>query len=182
MVDVLGHLGMALIWLAPAWLVIDERKTAATFVGVGFWFGMLPDVDLVLSNVIETVRHHGVFHTVLAAGIFAAVLGPIVGWILKKTLGGSEWFSDAAADNAYSLGVVMVFVAGVSHVFADMLSAPDIAQGVEPFWPVYAQTLGIDVVWYNNPWVNWGLFLVGVALNVALYVRATPERTRGVRA
>lgn len=182
MVDVVGHLGMALIWLAPAWFFIDSRKTAATFVGVGFWFGMLPDVDLVLSNLIGTIRHHGVFHTILAVGIMAAVIGPAVGWVLKKALGGTEWFSDAAADSAASLGFVMVFVAGVAHVFADVLSAPDISQGVEPFWPLYAQTLGIDVVWYNNPWFNWGLFLVGVALNVALYVRATPERPQGVRA
>ncbi|WP_135806173.1 metal-dependent hydrolase [Halorussus marinus] len=182
MVDVLGHLGMALIWLAPAWLVIDARKTAATFVGVGFWFGMLPDVDLVLANTIGTVKHHGIFHTVLAVGIMAAVVGPIVGYVLKKVLGGSTWFSDAAADDALSLGVVMVFVAGVAHVFADILSAPDISEGIEPFWPVYAQTLGIDLVWYNNPWVNWGLFLGGVALNVALYVRATPEPPRRTRA
>lgn len=49
MVDVVGHLGMALIWLAPAWFVIEQAKTAATIVSSGFWFGMLPDSGLFLS-------------------------------------------------------------------------------------------------------------------------------------
>jgi hypothetical protein len=180
MVDVVGHLGMALIWLAPAWFVIDHRKTAATFVAVGFWFGMLPDVDLVLSNVLPTVKHHGVFHTVFAATILAAIIGPLVGWALKTALDDSDWFSEAAEANAYSLGFVMVFVAGVAHVFADMLSAPDISEAVEPLWPLYRQSFGIDIVWYNNPWFNWGLFVTGIVLNVALYYWLKPSAGRGV--
>jgi MFS family permease len=169
MVDVVGHLGMALIWLAPAWFVLGRTRTAATFVGIGFWFGMLPDVDLVLKEVFATVKHHGIMHTILAVTLVAAVVGPIVGWILRRTLGGSEWFSADAADNATSFGFLMVWIAGLAHIFADMLSAPDIAEAVEPFWPLYQQSLGIDIVWYNNPWFNWGLLVVGLVLNAALY-------------
>lgn len=169
MVDVIGHFGMAMIWLAPAWFVLDHERTAALFVGVGFWFGMLPDVDLVLSNWFSTIKHHGVFHTVLVVTILAAVIGPIVGWILKKALGDSDWLSRQAADNALGFGFVMVWVAGLAHVFADMLSAPDIAEAVEPFWPLYQQSLGIDIFWYNSPLANWGLLVTGVLLNVALW-------------
>ena len=179
MVDVLGHLGMTLLWLAPAWYFIDDRRTAAVFVGAGFWFGMLPDVDLVLSNWLGTVQHHGVFHTVLAALVFAAILGPILGWLLEGLLGGTEWFSRAASDNAIALGVIAIGVAGIAHVFADMLSAPDIAQAVEPLWPIYRQSFGIDVVWYNNPLVNWGLAIAGVALNVGLFFWRGRSSTRG---
>ncbi|WP_135853596.1 metal-dependent hydrolase [Halorussus salinus] len=175
MVDVVGHLGMALVWLAPAWFVIDQRKTAATFVAAGFWFGMLPDVDLVLSNWFPTIKHHGIFHTVLAVTLLAAVIGPLVGWVLKKGLDDSEWFSEAAERSAYSLGFVMVWVAGLAHVFADMLSAPDIAEAVEPLWPLYRQSFGIDIVWYNNPWFNWGLFVTGILLNVGLYYWLKPS-------
>lgn len=182
MVDIIGHLGMALIWLAPAWFIIDRPKTGATFVGVGFWFGLLPDIDLWLRRVFPTIKHHGVFHTVLVVTILAAIIGPIVGWVLKSTLSDSEWFSEGAEENALSFGFVMVWVAGLAHLFADMLSAPDIAEAIEPFWPVYPHTLGIDIVWYNATWFNWGLFVVGVLLNVGLYYwlqnKDRTERTR----
>ncbi|AHG04053.1 metal-dependent hydrolase [Halobacterium sp. DL1] len=173
MVDVAGHLGMALIWLAPAWFILDTPKTAATFVGVGVWFGMLPDTDLYLRRVFETVKHHGIMHTILAVTLLAAVIGPLVGLVLRRTLGDSEWFSPDTAWDAYSFGFVMVWVAGLAHIFADMLSAPDIAEATEPFWPLYQQSLGIDIVWYNNPWFNWGLLVAGVVLNVALYYSKT---------
>jgi hypothetical protein len=171
MVDVAGHLGMALIWLAPAWLIIDRRRTAATFSAVGVWFGMMPDVDLLLSGVVPTIEHHGVFHTILAVGILSVVMGPLVGRGLRATIGGSSWFSDAAVDRASGVGVVMVFVAGTAHVFADMLSAPDVAQAVEPFWPLCSRSIGIDLVWYDDPVFDWGLFVVGVGLTVGLYLR-----------
>ncbi|WP_135826355.1 metal-dependent hydrolase [Halorussus ruber] len=169
MVDVIGHFGMALIWLAPVWFFIDRPKTGLTFVGAGFWFGMVPDMDLVLKGVFPTVKHHGITHTILFVTVFAAVVGPIVGWILEKTLGDSDWFSDAASRASLKVGFIAVWVAGLAHVFADMLSAPDIAEAVEPFWPLYGQSLGIDIVWYNNPWFNWGLFVGGIVINAGLW-------------
>jgi F0F1-type ATP synthase assembly protein I len=172
MVDVIGHFGMALIWLAPAWFFIDRPKTGLTFVGTGFWFGMVPDMDLVLKGILPTVKHHGVTHTVLFVTVFAAVLGPILGWILDRTLGGTEWFSEAASRVSLKIGFIAVWVVGLAHLFADILSAPDIAEAIEPFWPLYQQSLGIDIVWYNNPWFNWGLLLVGLLVNVGLWYRA----------
>ena len=169
MVDVVGHLGMALLWLSPAWFILDRPKTAATFVLSGFLFGMLPDVDLVLSNFFATIKHHGVFHTVLVVTILAAILGPIVGKVVEGVAGGSDWLSRRARENIYGFGFMAVWIAGLSHVFADMLSAPDIAEAIEPFWPLYQQSIGIDIVWYNDPWFNWGLFVAGVVVNVGLY-------------
>ncbi|MFC4549598.1 MULTISPECIES: metal-dependent hydrolase [Halorussus] len=170
MVDVLGHLGMALIWLAPAWYFLDRPKTAATFVGLSFWFGMLPDVDLYLSNWFAGIHHHGVVHTILAVAIFAVVLGPMLGWVFKKIGESSDWFSERATDSAYSIGVIAILVAGLSHLFADMLSAPDVAQPIEPFWPLYnGQIVLMDVVWYKSFWATWGLFLAGLAINAGLW-------------
>lgn len=171
MVDVIGHLGMALIWLAPAWFFIDRSKTGLTFVGTGFWFGMAPDIDLALQGIVPTIKHHGILHTVLFVTVFAAVVGPIVGWVLEKTLGGSEWFSEAASRASLKIGFIAVWVSGLAHLSADILSAPDISEAIEPFWPLYRSSLGIDIVWYNNPWFNWGLFVVGVLLNVGLWYR-----------
>ncbi len=49
MVDTLGHLGMALRWLAPSWYFLDRTKVAMSFVGISFWFGVLPDIDIYVS-------------------------------------------------------------------------------------------------------------------------------------
>lgn len=63
----------------------------------------------------------------------------------------------------------MVWIPALSHIFTDMLSAPDIAQAIEPFWPFYQQSVGMDIIWYNRPWFNWGLLLAGIGLTIVLY-------------
>lgn len=181
MVDVFGHLGMALLWLAPAWYFIDHRRTAAVFVAGGFWFGMFPDVDLYLSNWFAGIHHHGVFHTVLFVTILAAVIGPILGWVLKSAGDNSEWFSERAEANAYVIGFIAVWVGGLSHVFADMLSAPDASTRIEPLWPlVKGPIVLMDVLWYKSWWATWGLFILGVAVNVAAwYWREESDESSG---
>lgn len=170
MVDVLGYLGMALIWLAPAWFVFDRSRTALLFVFVGFWFGTLPDMDLVISQHIAGVHHHGVFHTVLVVAIFAAVLGSLLGLVLGRLAGGTDWLSQRAEDRAIPIGVIAVFVAGLSHLFADMLSAPDISTRIEPFWPLHNGSIVlVDVFWYTSFWATWMLFLAGLTTNGVLW-------------
>ncbi|WP_050032420.1 metal-dependent hydrolase [Halorubrum halophilum] len=170
MVDVSGHLGMALLWLAPVWFLVDYRRTAVAFVLVGTPFGMLPDVDLVLPRLIPTVKHHGVFHTVLAVTLFAAVIGPLVGKFLEWIDGETDWLSPEVVSHSVRFGFLTVWISGLAHLFADILSAPDIADSIEPFWPIYPSSLGIDLVWYNDPVVNWGLLAAGVLVNVGLYL------------
>lgn len=161
---------MALVWLAPAWYFIDHRKTAALFIAGGFWFGMLPDVDLVLSNRFAGIHHHGVFHTVLVVTILAVVLGPLLGLVFKRIGADSEWFSARARERSAVLGFIAVWVAGLSHLFADMLSAPDVSTPIEPLWPlVDGRILAIDVLWYKSFWATWALFGLGLAANVAAW-------------
>jgi len=164
---------MALLWLAPAWLAFAHSETAATFVVAGLPFGMVPDLDLVFSQIFRTIRHHGVFHTILAITVFAAIIGPIVGTLLEKVAGGSDWLSLESTHDSYRFGFLAVWIAGLSHIFADMLSAPDIAQAVEPFWPLYFESISFDLVWYNAAWFNWGLLVAGIFVNsvLALYTR-----------
>ncbi len=169
MVDVLGHFGMALIWLSPSWLFIDQQRTALTFIAVGFWFGMLPDVDLVLS-ALPGIHHHGVFHTVLFATVAAVTVGPLLGWAMKRVFGGTEWFSARAEARAYHLGVIAVWVTGLAHVFADMLSAPDTSTRIEPLWPlVEGPIVYMDVLYYKSFWATIGLFVGGLAANVVFW-------------
>jgi len=146
MADVSGHLGMALLWLAPAWLILDHRRTAVAFVSVGTPFGMLPDVDLVRPRVIPIVKHHGVFHTVLVVTLLAAVIGPLVGKILEKVADETDWLSPEAVSRSARFGFLAVWIPGMAHLFADVLSAPDVADSIEPFWPIYPNSLGIDLV------------------------------------
>lgn len=168
MVESLGHLGMALIWLAPSWYFFDRSKTAITFVAASFWFGMLPDVDLLLSNYFQAVTHHGVFHTVAVVTLLALILGPLLGRVLETLAGGSEEFSRPATNNA--IGIIGVWVASLSHLFGDMLSAPDVAPSIEPLWPLFnGPIILIDIVWYTSFWANWGLFVAGIAINAVLW-------------
>ena len=169
MVDVLGHFGMALIWLSPSWVFIDRQRTAAMFVAVGFWFGMLPDVDLVVST-ITGIHHHGVFHTVLFVTIAAATLGPLLGWAMKRAFGGTDWFSVRAESRAYLLGIIAVWVTGLSHLFADVLSAPDTSTRIEPLWPlVKGPIVYLDVLYYKSFWATIALFVGGLVANAVFW-------------
>jgi hypothetical protein len=168
MVDIIGHIGMGLIWLTVVgWLAYDGR-TALGFVALGIPFSLLPDLDLWLSQAFAEVKHHGAVHTVLFVTVAAVVIGAILGkwvvpWLQKRYLSGS------GVGNRYAYAIGAVWVGGLAHLSADILSAPDIADSIEPFWPVYQQSLGIDVLWYNSPLANWGLFLTGLALTAVLW-------------
>jgi len=173
MVDILGHLGMALLWLAPAWLAFEHSKTAATFVIAGLPFGLGPDLDLIFSQIFQTIRHHGIFHTILAVTVLATIVGPGVGRLVHRVAGDADWISFETRRDSYRFGFLAVWIAGCSHIFADMLSAPDIAQAVEPFWPLYFESISFDLVWYNASWFNWGLLIAGIVVNTALYFYAS---------
>lgn len=171
MVDVAGHLGMALVWLAAAWVVADDARTAGAFVAVGVPFGMLPDVDLYVRYVLPTVKHHGVLHTVVAVAALTVVLAPVVAVALRALDARADRLALPAAvrEDGTRFAGVAVLVAGLAHVFADTLSAPDKAEALEPFWPIYPHALGVDVLYYDAPLANYGLLALGVALNVALW-------------
>jgi len=184
MTETLGHLGMALIFLAPAWLFIDNWRTAVLFIATGFWFGPVHDLDTYLRNWFpDAVHHHGVVHTVPAVILFAVVLGPILGWALKRVFGGTNWFSREAADSAIVMGVIAVGAATLSHLFTDILSAPDKSTRIEPFWPVIkGPVVYIDVLYYDSIWATWGLFILGLVVNAAFFYwwsqRSTDRRTQ----
>lgn len=179
MVDVLGHLGIALVWLSPVWAFVDDSKTAVTWLAVGVWFGMLPDVDLVLSNVDGLgIHHHGAFHTVLFVALAAVTVGPLLGLAVRRVFGGTDWLSAHAEARAPVLGGIVVLVTGLSHLFADMLSAPDTAPPIEPLWPlVDGQLVTMDVLYYTSFLATVALLVVGLASNVVFWY-LTHGRTR----
>lgn len=178
MVDVLGHLAFGLLFALPVWFVWIQR-VSLTFVGLVLVTALLPDIDVWLQTLFpQFVHHHGVTHTLVftvGASLVGAVLvsavltRPVDRWI------DGEWF-DRSSTFAFAFAAFLV--GGLSHLFADSLSAPDIAQPIEPFWPVVDKPFSIDVLWYNDPVWNIGLLIVAVILHVALAATVSPARHR----
>jgi hypothetical protein len=169
MVDVMGHLAMALLWSLPAWALWDGR-VSLLFIGFSLTTAMLPDTDLVLQMVLP-IQHHGITHTVVFVTAVALVAGAIAQYALE------DWLDrQFLKERGYTLvpGTLFVFVVGgllvggYSHLFADMLSAPDIAPPVEPFWPFFEKPWSVDVIWYNDRTWNAGLLLVGIIIHVLI--------------
>jgi len=63
----------------------------------------------------------------------------------------------------------------VSHLVADMLSAPDISTPIEPFWPFFDKLWSVDLVWYNAMWINFGFLSAMIVVHLALaYLTTLP--------
>ena len=159
---------MAMLFAAPAWFVWG-RRGALGFTAFALVTSMLPDTDLVLRHYLP-VTHHGVTHTFLFVGVVSVLAGAVASrWL-------TDWFNDHPWIRSTAITQEVVFwfatagflTGGVSHIFADLLSAPDIAAPLSPFWPVYDQPVVIDVIYYNSPIWNFGLLAVAVALHVLL--------------
>ena len=165
----MGHLGMALLWSSPAWFLWQWRESLV-FVGLALSTSMLPDVDLVLENFLPVV-HHGITHTVVFVVAMSLLVGATVvhglrndrvrGWCRR------HGFSLVHRD-LFAFVTGGFLVGGLSHIFTDMLSAPDIADPLEPFWPFIDKPWSIDVIFYSSFWWNVGLLAVAITLHLAL--------------
>jgi inner membrane protein len=180
MVDVSGHLAMALLFAAPAWLLWGRRGSLA-FAAFTLATAMLPDTDLVLRHVLPTVHHHGVTHTVLFVTVASVVAGAVVAHLLTSRFEASRWVrSDSIGEETVFVFATAGFLTGgMSHLFADLLSAPDIAPPLTPLWPVYTKPIIIDVIYYDSPIWNFGLLAVALAVHFALFrSERSPVETR----
>ncbi|WP_436927147.1 metal-dependent hydrolase [Halosimplex amylolyticum] len=170
MVDVMGHLAMGLLWSLPAWFLWDER-VSALFVAFAVLMAPVPDVDKYVAMAFpDLVHHHGVTHTVVFAAAISVVAGAIVAATLTDRIDG--WTDGQRFDTqqTFLFSTAAFAVGGLSHVFADMLSAPDISTPIEPLWPFVDGSWGIDVLYYDNPWWNVGFLTLMVAVHlVAAY-------------
>lgn len=182
MVDVLGHFGMAFLWAFPAWFRWDGRVSLA-FIGFVISTAMLPDVDLVLRDFLPGFHHHGITHTVVFVTGVALVAGVVAAHVLRPTI--ERWWMHSEGHtvsrvDVYGFVTGGLLLGGLSHVFADMLSAPDVAQPVEPLWPFLDKPFSLDVIYYSAPTWNLGLLLFALALHVATgYADVKPLRHLG---
>lgn len=171
MVKLMGHLGMALLWAAPAWFLWDGRETLV-FVALVLSTAMLPDVDLVLTEVLP-VTHHGITHTVLFVLVASLVAGAVVESTARARLASllRSHRGDPLPGGTLFLFVASgFFLGGLSHLFTDMLSAPDIAPPLEPFWPLIDKPWSLDLIYYSAFRWNVGLLALGIALHVVVAV------------
>lgn len=168
MVDVTGHFGMALLFAAPAWMLWGRRASIG-FTGFALVTAMLPDSDLALRHVFP-VTHHGVTHTF----IFVILMSILTGAVAARYL--TDWFNahrrirstTITAETVFVFATAGLTIGGTSHLFADVLSAPDIAAPLSPFWPLYSKPVIVDVIYYGSPFWNYGLLAVGIGLHLAL--------------
>lgn len=169
MVDVTGHFGMALVFAAPAWAVWG-RRAALGFTAFTLVTAMLPDTDLVLRRVLP-ITHHGITHTLLFVVLGGVLGGAIASRWLTPRLNAHRWIrsTEIESETVFVFAAAGLIVGGVSHLFADILSAPDIAAPLEPFWPIYAEPIVVDVIYYDSAIWNYGLFAVAAGLHLVLY-------------
>ena len=168
MVEVTGHLGMALLFAAPAWIAWG-RRGALGFTGFALVTAMLPDVDLVLRQVLP-VTHHGITHTLLFVVLASVLAGVLAARLLTERFNahGRIRSTEITAATVFVFATAGMIVGGTSHVFADLLSAPDIAAPLAPFWPVYREHVVVDVIYYDSPLWNYGLLAAAVGLHLVL--------------
>ena len=169
MVDVSGHLAMALLFAAPAWLLWG-RRGALAFAGFSLVTAMLPDSDLVLKTFLP-VHHHGITHTILFVAVMSVLGGAVAARVLTERFNAHRWIQSTAIsrETVFVFATSGFLVGGLSHIFADLLSAPDIASPLSPLWPLYPKPIIIDVIYYDSPVWNFGLLAVALALHFVLY-------------
>lgn len=159
---------MGLLWAVPAWFVWDARASAA-FIGLVGPASLLLDIDLWIERVAPSiVHHHGVTHTAVFVLLVSIGAAAIVAVLFTRTLlhrRGSDRF-DTRDVFVFVFGAFLL--GGLSHLFTDMLSAPDIAQPIEPFWPFIDKAWSIDVIWYNTLLWNLGCLTAVLLLHLLI--------------
>jgi inner membrane protein len=178
MVDISGHIAFGLLFALPAWYVWNDRVSVAFIAHAGVT-ALLPDADLWLTKWFpDQVHHHGVTHTVLFVTVASLIGAAIVAAVFTDRF--DRWTGTEAFDGprVFVFSFLGFLAGGLSHVFADMLSAPDISTPIEPLWPLVKSSWGIDLVWYDAAWINFGFLATMVTLHVAAAYLTTPVEDR----
>lgn len=168
MVDTTGHLAMGLLFALPAWFLWTERVSLA-FVGFAVLAAQAPDVDVYLAAVAPSAfHHHGVTHTVVFVLAVSLVGGALAAVALTRPI--DDWIDADRFDwkSTFGFAAGAFLVGGLSHIFADVLSAPDVSTPLEPLWPFLDRPVALDLIWYDSPLWNVGLLILAVFLHALL--------------
>lgn len=178
MVDLAGHVAFGLLFALPAWLVWNERASIG-YIALAMVASLLPDIDLWLVKLFpRAIHHHGVTHTVLFVIVTSLVGAAIVAALFTSRI--DRWIDSEVFDRSrvFAFSFLGLLAGGLSHVVADMLSAPDISTPIEPLWPLVDGSWGLDLVWYNARWINAGFLVVMVGVHFVVAYLTTSSDTR----
>ena len=180
----LGHVGMALLFVAPAALLLDRKRRYLSVATLALATALLPDLD----GKIPFTHHHGGTHTLLfalsaslAIGLALAFVSVNVTWLSRRIDSVPEFRPRAA----FALGFGGAFVGLGSHLFADVLMIPIGDNPVKPFWPLSEQEVAFGLMHPGDPAWNYGLLAAGIAAQALAFAfarsrsRATPSKSSG---
>jgi|AntRauTorcE11897_2_1112592.scaffolds.fasta_scaffold02265_6 membrane-bound metal-dependent hydrolase YbcI (DUF457 family) len=175
MVDLMGHVAFGLLFLLPAWFLWSRRVSIA-FVGLGIITSLLPDIDLWLIKLFPgEFHHHGFTHTILFVALVSVVAGAIAAAVLTKPLDRWLGWNRFETRSMFAFATLAFLLGGLAHIFADMLSAPDISTPIEPLWPLVEGSWGIDVIYYNDPLWNSAFLAVMLVVHIGVALAVSPN-------
>jgi membrane-bound metal-dependent hydrolase YbcI (DUF457 family) len=157
---------MALLFAAPAWLAFSRGKTSLAFVALAASTGMFPDVDLLLMRYFF-VEHHGLTHGFFFLVPAALVLGGVVAGAYLLVRDGTR----PGPATVYAFAVAALFTGMLAHLFADVLTSPDIAPPVKPLWPVLKARLVLDAAFVKSNLWNIGTLALGIVVQAGFVLK-----------
>lgn len=104
--------------------------------------------------------HHGFFHSLAAALLFAAIIGA-AGWLFGALTRKRGFKESVGKQTAALAGFVSGFVL---HLLQDMATPASTWGGVRIFWPLKSYVGGSGEIWW---WNNYDLFLIAAGVFLA---------------
>ena len=158
-----GHIGLALLFAAPAWLVFNQFKAGLAFSALAALTGMFPDLDIYVMRYVF-IEHHGLMHSLTFLIPAALVLGGVVtgGYLAVRD------DDHPAAASVFAFVTVALFVGMFSHMVGDVLTSPDIAPPIKPLYPVVDSRFVLDAAFVKSHLWNLGPLALGLVTQGAL--------------
>jgi membrane-bound metal-dependent hydrolase YbcI (DUF457 family) len=166
-----------------SWKNFGAQVAIVAAAGLG---GVLPDIDTasyLLGDGIYSAKlwysHHGFFHSLFAAFLFALLMGLVLSWRRKGGMRGSHGFRGFAAGFSRYALLLGGFVAGFTlHLVEDMVTPASTWGGVRLFFPSREYVGGTGQIWW---WNNYDLFLIACSVFVLCGILMLMRRLRWVR-
>jgi membrane-bound metal-dependent hydrolase YbcI (DUF457 family) len=152
-----GHIGLALLLAAPAWLVFDQFRQGLAFSALAALTGMFPDVDIYVMQFLF-IEHHGVMHSLVFLVPAALVLGGVVTAGYLAVRDGDH--PGAAA--VFGFVTLALFTGMVAHMAGDVLTSPDIAPPIKPLYPLIESRFVLDAAFVKSNLWNLGPLALGL--------------------
>lgn len=168
MVDLVGHLAIALLWVLPVWFLWEARLSVA-FVALALVAAPVPDVDVFLP-----IARNGATHSISFVVVVALTAGAAIAVVAERALT-RWWFEDEgrvpARSTLYVFAAGGLFVGGVSHLVGDLLGSTSTADGVAVLWPALGQRFSTaSVEPLGDLEVQSALLVVALTVHVGLFV------------